>query len=58
MTDGQKYHLIRLGLEEYLKLNPLPSEFADDAIEWFLAHRKFHEAKALAKLIGRRVPKG
>ena len=57
LTEGQKYQLIRIGLEEYLRLNPLPPEFADEAIEWFLAHRKYHEAKALAKLMGRRVPR-
>ncbi len=56
LSDGQRYQLIREGLEEYLRLNPLPPEHVDEALEWMLESRRLHEARALAKLTGRRLP--
>ncbi len=56
LSDGQRYQLIREGLGEYMRLNPLPPEHVDEALEWMLESRRIHEARALAKLTGRRLP--
>ncbi len=40
-----------------MRLNPLPPEHVDEALEWMLENRKLHEARALASLTGRRLPR-
>ncbi len=55
LSDGQRYEVIREGLEEFLRDNPLTREGAEEALEWFLSKRRIHEARALAKLMGLRI---
>jgi len=40
-----------------MRLNPLSSEHVDEALKWMLENRKLHEARALASLTGRRLPR-
>ncbi len=58
LSEGQKYQIVKEGLIEFLKLNPISKEEAEEALEWFLSRKKVHEARALAKImklkIGRR----
>ncbi len=51
MSDGQRYEVVKEGLQEFLEQNPLTREEAEEALEWFLSRRRVHEARALAKLM-------
>jgi len=51
LSDGQRYEVVKEGLREFLELNPLTREEAEEALEWFLSRRRIHEARALAKLM-------
>ncbi len=51
LSDGQRYEVVKEGLQEFLKQNPLTREEAEEALEWFLSRRRVHEARALAKLM-------
>ncbi|MDW8035364.1 MAG: hypothetical protein RMI85_02785 [Candidatus Korarchaeum sp.] len=55
LSEGQRYEVIREGLMEFMRENPISKEDAEEALEWFLARRKVHEAKVFAKIMGLRI---
>lgn len=57
MNEGQKYEAVKEGLLEFLRENPIRREEAEEALEWFLANKKFHEAKAFAKIMNLKIGK-
>lgn len=55
LSDGMKYEVIREGLLEFMRDNPISEEDAEEALEWFLSRRKPHEARVFAKIMGLRI---
>ncbi len=57
LSEGQKYQVVKEGLIEFLGLNPISREEAEEALEWFLSRKKIHEARALAKIMKLKIGK-
>ncbi len=57
LSEGLKYEIVREGLLEFMRENPISKEDAEEALEWFLMNRKFHEAKVFAKMMGLKLGK-
>lgn len=55
LSEGQKYEVIKEGILEFMKENPIGGEEVEEALEWFLSRRKFHEAKVFAKVMGLKI---
>ena len=57
MSEGRKYETIKEGLIEFIRENPIGGKEAEEALEWFLANKKFHEARVFAKLMNLKIGK-
>ncbi|ACB06942.1 hypothetical protein D9Q81_08995 [Candidatus Korarchaeum cryptofilum] len=55
MSEGQRYEVIKEGLLEFIRGNPIGEGEVEEALEWFIANRKVHEARAFAKIMGLKV---
>ncbi|RDD54090.1 MAG: hypothetical protein BA066_01145 [Candidatus Korarchaeota archaeon NZ13-K] len=55
LSEGQRYEVIREGILEFMRDNPIGEDEAEEALEWFLARRKIHEARVFAKVMGLRI---
>ncbi len=55
MSEGQRYEIIKEGLLEFIRENPINEGEVEEALEWFITNKKVHEARAFAKIMGLKV---